>query len=589
MLMHLPPPLHHLQPNNVLAAVTFAHENLSFHLHRYGVLYAAIALVLIACQSLPAAIFLGFLLFYLCGYSSLQSQLRHTFHLAFIPFWIVGFLLSSISRGLRSLTVHPRCPNSVECDRLLYDLFRGSAFLFCAFLLLSFPLFALRIYQVHSLPQKLKPLTEAPRIPLEYSTRSAFNWTLFDIHSQPTVQRNSQSDIRALYSSLALLFQIKYPRLLPPRYIVLEFDGNHLPGNLLIRYSSEYPWGNFTRMRRLSPLKNPGGSIFHAFPVYEMVALGDTIRRSRFEGIAVPSSFAPYLRGIYEAQNLDSLRFLIPLTWSSGDNFSRPLFTKSESQLPLYVGISAHPDPVYYGFVEHQPSAFYGAAQRASRLGRHREAALLYSLCLLYTKEAGYCQHLAECLLREGALDLAYLAVKENSPTPEDLLPARVTLLSRLTQAYITEYARTLAPISLEMAHLTLKSLLALGPEYAAEPVVQMLQPVSVPLDRNSWRNAFRDIMILFPDYEGAMFLAYRTLGNRYDADIGVQFWSEVTKARPDSCLPWCRLTAALQRAGDHDKVRTAYATVLCNCPATVDLSQHLFLPIPAYLLPEPK
>ena len=580
------PPLHRLERDTILGTITSAHENLAFHLHRYGVLYAATAMLLIACQSLTAALFLLLLLLYLCGYAGLQSELRHTFHLAFVPLWIIGFLLSEVSAALRVLLIRSRCPGR---DQFLYALFRGSAFLFCAFLVLSFPLFALRLYQEQFLSKTLRPSIEAPRIPREYTTRQAFNWTLFDIHPEPTLQRGSHSDIKALYSSLSLLFQIKYPRLLPPKYMVLEFEGNHLPGNLLVRYGSDYPWGNFTQMMRLSSLKNPSGSVFYGFPVYEMVAFGERIRRSRFEGIAIPSSFAPYLKAIYEAQGLDSLRFLMPLTWSSNDDFSRPLFTNRKSQLPLYQRISSHPDPVYYAFVEHQPSAFYRAAEKASQLGRHREAALLYSLCLLFTTEADYRQHLAESLLREGAADLAYLAVKEESTLPDNILPARVDLLSRLTQAYVTEYTATLAPTSLEMARLTLDSLLALGPESAAEPVIQMLHPLTPELDRNSWRNAFRDIMILFPDYEGAMFLAYRSLGNRYDADANVQFWAEVANARPDSCLPWCRLTAALQRVGDHDRAGTVYATALCNCPATVDFSQHLFLPPPAYLVGKPK
>lgn len=570
------PPLHRETESSALREIAAAHTFLAEHLHRFGLFYAAAALLIISCRAPYPALAILFLLLYICGYSGLQSELRHTFYLCFVPLWILGFLLGCLGKATTGLLV-TLCGNgtvpSPSPGRMLRHCFFFAA---CALAVTLIPLAVLRTYQRQSAASTLTPYIEAARIPQAYEEKTVFNWTCFDVIRPAPLLTAPTSDINALCNIMALAFRMKYPRLLPPRYMVIEFEGSNVPPGLLVRYSSDYPWGNFTQLTRLPRIENPAGSVFHAFPVYEMVSVGDTIRRSCFEGIAVPSAFSLGVKGIYQADDDGSIRFLMPITWSDGDTLSRPFFKNDPSQLPLHQPIEFFPDPVYYDFVEHQPSAFYTAAARASHSGRHAEAALLHSLCLFFSNDPDYRQHLAERLLEEHALDVAFLAVKEHDTLSPELTTATVSLLRRLAEAYVRDSVQTPDPDALDKARSVLEYLLSLGPEHAARNIIELSRPPLRDLSRESWRKTFRDIMILFPDYEGAMFMAFSTLGNLHDVDLDVDLWAQVTRARPDSCQPWRRLGMALERAGARADAVNAYTASLRNCPGDAELERHV-------------
>ena len=138
-----------------------------------------------------------------------------------------------------------------------------------------------------------------------------------------------------------------------------------------------------------------------------------------FEGIS-SSSFA-YLRGIYEPK-LDSFDFSYRSRGLPVITFRDLCLRKANHSYP-YMWASQPIRPGLLRFVEHQPSAFYGAAQRASRLGRHREAALLVCACSIRRKPVTVNTWLNVFFERSAGSGLSRR--QENSPTPEDLLPAR--------------------------------------------------------------------------------------------------------------------------------------------------------------------
>lgn len=64
--------------------------------HRWGLLFATLAIWLMGTASLRLAAFLLFVLVYFGGYPALQFQERHYFHLEFIGWWAIAFVLQSM-------------------------------------------------------------------------------------------------------------------------------------------------------------------------------------------------------------------------------------------------------------------------------------------------------------------------------------------------------------------------------------------------------------------------------------------------------------------------------------------------------------
>lgn len=71
-------------------------EPLAAHLTRYGVIYAGLAFLLLSARSIRLALTALLLLLYFTGYTSLEFQVRHAFHLNFLSFWFPCFLAGSV-------------------------------------------------------------------------------------------------------------------------------------------------------------------------------------------------------------------------------------------------------------------------------------------------------------------------------------------------------------------------------------------------------------------------------------------------------------------------------------------------------------
>src|SRR5262249_4349194 len=111
-----------------------------------GVVSVALALTIISSRSVRAAVVLLALLIYFAGYPALQFQIRHFFHLEFIAWWAMAFVIDravvapALLRRLRADPGAWRPSARVAAVRVL--VFAGIAVLG-----LAGPVWALRAYQ----------------------------------------------------------------------------------------------------------------------------------------------------------------------------------------------------------------------------------------------------------------------------------------------------------------------------------------------------------------------------------------------------------------------------------------------------------
>ena len=117
-------------------------------LHGMGAPAVLIALVIISARSVAAAVTLLLFLLYFGGYPAMQYSVRHYFHLEFIAWGAIGFVLEraavALFRRVRRRR-HPAVPDAAPPWRTIAG--RMATFAALAALLLGVPLAALRVYQ----------------------------------------------------------------------------------------------------------------------------------------------------------------------------------------------------------------------------------------------------------------------------------------------------------------------------------------------------------------------------------------------------------------------------------------------------------
>lgn len=123
------------------------------HLNMFGPVYAAVSLLILAAIDLRFGFGCLILLLYFCGYTSLEFQTRHAFHLNFVSFWFPGFLLSLLCGAAVRFS-----ERSVPVT-WSKSLARAGLFAVVSLFLLCVPLHAARAYQsgrVEALFQKYR-------------------------------------------------------------------------------------------------------------------------------------------------------------------------------------------------------------------------------------------------------------------------------------------------------------------------------------------------------------------------------------------------------------------------------------------------
>lgn len=129
---------------------------------RWGLMFAALTVLLTAAANTRQATFLLFFLAYFGGYPAIQFQERHYFHLEFMGWWAIGFVLQRTLAAFRDRSVaRPR--ESV----LARGVVRAAVFAAVSVTVLAGVLLAARSYQTRLARQLLNAYIAAPKTVVE--------------------------------------------------------------------------------------------------------------------------------------------------------------------------------------------------------------------------------------------------------------------------------------------------------------------------------------------------------------------------------------------------------------------------------------
>lgn len=134
----------------VYRAALDLHGALGDHLDRYGHWYAFFAIVIVSARSFWMALCMLMVLLYFSGYTSLEFQMRHAFHLNLLAFWFPLFLLGLAGRALchaRAVGRHSIIASARSARAWFRPALRMAGFGAAAVLVLALPLWAARVYQ----------------------------------------------------------------------------------------------------------------------------------------------------------------------------------------------------------------------------------------------------------------------------------------------------------------------------------------------------------------------------------------------------------------------------------------------------------
>jgi len=254
----------------------------------------AAALVLLSAHN-PRLAWLTLLLsLYFCGYVSVQVMYRHCFHLSFVPFWLLGFL---VDRLLHAVTT--RSHFILQPSAFSLQLRRMALFSLGAALLIFVPLYALRAYQAHAVDHLLEKYASADLGPLESQATPFGDCVLL----RPTNGLPSQSWPPAPY-----LWQSQ------DEYLVAKFAANAQWRHFWIRYETQHGANNYSQLIRMPPTGKADTQLTkYFFPVYERAIFpNDRIPGwSRFAGLALPKDRQTDLKGFYRVKKPGQFRLLL--------------------------------------------------------------------------------------------------------------------------------------------------------------------------------------------------------------------------------------------------------------------------------------
>jgi tetratricopeptide (TPR) repeat protein len=379
------------------------HLDFARFMHRFGLVLGLMVLLLLGSQNVFAGLGLIVFVVYVFGYVGLQCEFRHAFHLSFVPFWLVGFLISVACRR-----VTPSSLKIVTRKQVLHALGKGLVFSCCALILVVFPLYAMRLYQHYMAAPLFEGIVSASCETVTIHETQKHGWALFSIdaneYSADAAHHNNdeKSPLGRLFDRLKGALKYNETEQLPlwdtrAQYMVAEFDAEVVPEWLCVRYTSVGARNDFSQMIRLPSVQKKQGTIRYYFPVYELLMPDDeVVARHSFVGIGLPAKQAQALKGLYEVTDLSNIHFLIQL-----------MTTTTGLSLPHYQRIDFAPDPLLYYLAENDPIGVATQAESAVRMGRKREAIFLCRTAILLSGITSHRLHMARTLAKLGDLDAA--------------------------------------------------------------------------------------------------------------------------------------------------------------------------------------
>lgn len=266
------------------------------HFRSYGLAYAGIVFLILAGQDLFLGIGAALLLLYFCGYTSIQFQLRHAFHLDLVSYWLAGFLLN-----LLLVTCFGKWKDLLGAPRRFFApmcaaLGRAAAASLILMLILLLPLYSARLVQRFQTNKLLKQYESAVLEPVAATrTEQPGGRVLYSPVSLPDLERSPDS-----------------PEILGA-YLVLELEqGEQIPSAGIEYTRTEFEWDK-TDDPPVWGTDNPG-RLRYFFPVFDF-SKGFQDRTSygsplpRFVGVSVPQGVT--VKGLYRVRNKEQLPIMM--------------------------------------------------------------------------------------------------------------------------------------------------------------------------------------------------------------------------------------------------------------------------------------
>ncbi len=265
---------------------------------------AALAFALLSGSQPRMAWIALFMVLYFCGYTSLQYDPRHSFHVNFAGYWMIGFVAHQAAAIAWRYT-RRKSDKSDTSDRS--DASGASAFSWGTMLLccgaacaaLIVPLYAARVWQQHAVKDLMRTYRTADMEPVAMNPRDVGDWKFFGPESHQ------------LFTPDALAWQREQFR---TTYYAAVFD---LSATARRSVWIHYEEGgdshcDFSQCVEIDPPgRLKGGTVTYFFPVYEGFS---AVAWSRFAEIAVPASDSPMFKGLYRVRNARDMGLL--LNWS---------------------------------------------------------------------------------------------------------------------------------------------------------------------------------------------------------------------------------------------------------------------------------
>lgn len=263
----------------------------------YGAICAALSLLLMAAWVPRTAIFVLFFLLFFCGHTCMQYHMRHAFHLSFLPYWFLGYLLAQTFRGIwgmREAAARQRVwmclasPPSWTGIRL----WRASVFMVITGTLLILPFWPLRYWQHNRIELYQRTCQALPLLPIATDSVLQGAWKAFLV-------RESISQSNVAFYPVGVEFRTVYA--------AVKFTAPPSPDNFWILYDHGKKY-DFSYRANPCLASNASGPLTYYFPVYEYAEAGPL--ESRFVGIGLSSAEADRFAGMYLVRNLSDFGLL---------------------------------------------------------------------------------------------------------------------------------------------------------------------------------------------------------------------------------------------------------------------------------------
>ena len=395
------PPLS-LTGNSWMQRLLPAHQAIADHMRRFGLVYAAALLLIVGGRSVLAALVMLAVALYACGYVSMQCEYRHTFHLTFVPFWIIGCLSYSLGKAVFTRLRHRQGMADWKMVLLRMVLVAGLV----PFLLVA-PLVVLRAYQAEALGPVRDAYASPKLVPVSVTREERPGWTVFAVKPRPWESAGASggaygSDLHALYDCVGLLLdEDRRSGNTRTRYLALKFEEIPADTPLLVMYDTPLPWNDFTQMLAVGGTPGDSGPKTYFFPVYELFMHGEGVHaRNRFTGVALPSSAAGHVQGLYEVSDIHNFRLLPHVTK-----------TASFETTPWRQSIDFAPAALSFYRPEVGSGMLLQYAEAVRTLGSDEDARLVLLGLLLTLKDPEQCLGTIRKLLDMGFHKDALLAI----------------------------------------------------------------------------------------------------------------------------------------------------------------------------------